>query len=48
MIGSVENKKRWGVKRENLIKIYPIIVEATEESPYLKYGYSVDIEVISE
>lgn len=28
--------------------VIPIIVEATEESPYLKYGYSVDIEVYTE
>ena len=28
--------------------VIPIIVELAEESPYLKYGYSADIEVISE
>ena len=28
--------------------VIPIIVEATEDSPYLKYGYSVDIEVYTE
>lgn len=28
--------------------VIPIIVEATEQSPYLKYGYSVDIEVYTE
>lgn len=48
MLESVKNKKKWGVKRENLIKVYSIIVEETEESSYLKYSYSVDIEVISE
>ena len=25
--------------------VIPIIIEATEENPYLKYGYSVDVEV---
>lgn len=28
--------------------VIPIIVEASEESPYLKYGYSADVEVVSE
>ena len=28
--------------------VIPIIIEATEDSPYLKYGYSVDVEVYME
>ena len=28
--------------------VIPIIVEATEASPYLRYGYSVDIEIMAE
>lgn len=28
--------------------VIPVIIEATEESPYLKYGYSVDVEVYTE
>lgn len=28
--------------------VIPIIVEATEDSPYLKYGYSVDVEIYTE
>lgn len=28
--------------------VIPIIIESTENSPYLKYGYSVDVEVVTE
>ena len=28
--------------------VIPVMIEATEESPYLKYGYSVDVEVYTE